>query len=65
MNRDKPKAEVDKELDEALKETFPGSDAIAVDNKADTPVRPVGRKPPIIDKDLVERLSEKAKSNKG
>lgn len=65
MNRDKPKSEVDKELDEALNETFPGSDPIAVDSKADRPVRPIDRQPPIIDKDLVEKLSEKAKSKKG
>ncbi len=65
MNRVKPKAEVDKELDEALDETFPGSDAIAVDSKDDEPVRPIDRRPPVIDKALVDRLSEKAKSNKG
>ncbi len=64
MNRDKPKAELDKELDEALDETFPGSDAIAVDEKDDKPVRPVDRQPPLIDKELVEKLSEKAKSKK-
>jgi len=64
MNREKPKSEVDKELDEALEETFPGSDAIAVDTTEDKPVRPANRKPPVIDKELVEKLSEKAKSNK-
>lgn len=64
MNREKPKSEVDKELDEALNETFPGSDAIAVDGKGDKPVRPVDRKPPLIDKELVEKLSEKTKSKK-
>jgi hypothetical protein len=64
MNREKSKTEVDKELDEALDETFPGSDAIAVDRKGDEPVRPVDRKPPLIDKDLVEKLSEKTKTQK-
>ncbi|MFT3732341.1 MAG: hypothetical protein QM780_13145 [Hyphomicrobium sp.] len=65
MNREKPKAEIDKELDEALNETFPGSDPIAVDRKDDNkPVRPVDRKPAEIDKDLVDRLAEKAKSQK-
>ncbi len=62
MNRDKPKSELDKELNEALDETFPGSDAIAVDGKADKPVRPPDRKPPVIDKQLVQKLSEKAKA---
>lgn len=64
MNREKPKAEVDKELDEALKETFPGSDAIAVDSRDDGPVRPANRKPPIIDKALVNKLAEEAKAKK-
>jgi hypothetical protein len=64
MSKEKPKAELDKELDEALDETFPGSDPIAVDRKDDEPVRPVNRRPPVIDKGLVEKLSEKAKSKK-
>jgi hypothetical protein len=64
MNRDKPKADVDQALDEALEETFPGSDPIAVDKTVDRPIRPVDRRPPVIDKDLVEKLSEKAKLNK-
>lgn len=62
MSNEKPKAQVDKELNEALKETFPGSDPIAVDRTEDKPVRPMNRRPPLIDKDLVEKLSEKAKS---
>lgn len=62
MSNEKPKAQVDIELTEALKETFPGSDPIAVDRKDDEPVRPIDRRPPLIDKNLVEKLSEKAKS---
>lgn len=61
---EKPKAQIDMELDEALKETFPGSDPIAVDRKRDEPVRPVDRRPPLIDRDLVEKLSEQAKSER-
>ncbi len=64
MNREKSKAEVDRELDEALDETFPASDAIAVDPTTDEPIRPVDRKPPLIDKHLVDKLSEKSKANK-
>ncbi len=64
MGKDKPKAELDNELDEALDETFPGSDPIAVDRQDDKPVRPADRQTPIIDKELVEKLSEKAKSKK-
>ncbi|HET6389763.1 hypothetical protein [Hyphomicrobium sp.] len=59
---EKPKAQVDQELDEALKETFPGSDPIAVDRTSDQVVRPVDRQPPLLDKDLVEKLSEQAKA---
>jgi hypothetical protein len=64
MSKDKPKVEVDKELDEALDETFPASDPIAVDRRRDEPIRPVDRRPPVIDKDLVEKLSDKAKLKK-
>jgi hypothetical protein len=64
MNRDKPKAVLDNELDEALEETFPGSDAIAIDGKNDQPVRPIHRKPPVIDKNLVDKLAEKNKSKR-
>jgi hypothetical protein len=64
MTREKPKAQVDKDLDEALNETFPGSDAIAVDGRGDKAIRPVDRKPPLIDKELVSRLAEKARSSK-
>ncbi len=62
MNSKKPKSEVDQELDEALDETFPASDAIAIDTKHDQPIRPVDRLPPRIDKSLVEKLAKKAKS---
>lgn len=64
MGTKKSKSEVDKELDEALDETFPASDPIAVDAKDDRPVRPRDRQPPRIDKDLVAKLSEKAKARK-
>jgi hypothetical protein len=62
MSGEKPKDQVDNELNEALKETFPGSDPIAVDRKEDEAVRPIDRRPPLIDKELVEKLSEQAKS---
>ncbi len=64
MTKEKPKAEIDKELNQALEDTFPGSDAIAVDSTDDKPIRPVDRKPPLIDKELVEKLAEEAKSKK-
>jgi hypothetical protein len=64
VTKDKPKAEIDKELNKALEETFPGSDPIAVDTATDRPIRPVDRKPPLIDKQLVEKLAEEAKAQK-
>ncbi len=64
VNREKSKSEIDKELDTALDETFPASDAIAVDRTEDEPIRPVDRKPALIDKGLVEKLSEQAKTKK-
>jgi len=64
MAKEKSKPEIDEELDEALDETFPGSDAIAVDRRDDAPIRPADRKPPVIDKELVEKLAEEAKAKK-
>lgn len=53
------KAEQDKELDKALEQTFPASDAVNVaqETKSDFD-RPVHRRPPAIDKKLVEKLAE-------
>jgi hypothetical protein len=62
MNTPKTKSQLDKDLDEALRETFPGSDPIAVDNTDDGPVRPMDRRPPVINKQLVEELAQKAKA---
>ncbi len=58
MSSDKSKREQDRELSEALEETFPASDAVAVNEADDRPVRPVHRKPALIDKHLVEELAE-------
>ena len=53
-----PKAELESQLDEALKDTFPASDPVSVgDVTADKPDRPIGRKPAKIDKALVEKLA--------
>jgi hypothetical protein len=53
-----PPRQLDEELDEALKETFPASDPIAVDAVTGTePDRPLHRKPAKIDKALVEQLA--------
>lgn len=59
----KSKAQLDEELNEALKETFPGSDAIAVDASSDEPIRPVSRRPSRIDRALVEDLARKVRKS--
>lgn len=52
------KAERDKELDKALEQTFPASDAVNVtqETKSDFD-RPVHRRAPAIDKELVDKLA--------
>ncbi len=56
--KDLPKADLEEQLDQALEDTFPASDPIAVgDVTTDTPDRPLHRKPAVIDRDLVERLA--------
>lgn len=59
MSRHKSKAEVDRDLDRALEQTFPASDPISMSEPEDEPVRPAGRRPPLIDKALVEDLARK------
>lgn len=58
QKKETPKAELDEQLDEALEETFPASDPVAIgDATAAKPDRPVDRKPARIDKALVDRLA--------
>jgi hypothetical protein len=59
----KSKGQLDEELNEALKETFPGSDAVAIDASLDRPIRPIGRRPPRIDKALVEDLAREVRKS--
>jgi hypothetical protein len=59
----KSKGQLDEELNEALKETFPGSDAVAIDASIDRPIRPIGRRPPRIDKALVEDLAREVRKS--
>ncbi len=63
MNEPKSKIALDKELTEALKQTFPASDPVAVDVD-DAAVRPVDRRPPLINKALVNELARKAARRK-
>ena len=62
----KKKAELEKELDKALEATFPASDAISIDNQvSDVPDRPIDRRPPTIDKKLVDKLAKEVAEKKG
>ena len=63
MTHEKSKSELDNDLNEALKETFPGSDAIAINATDDRPRRPIGRRPPQLDKNLVEELAREVKKS--
>lgn len=60
-------ADLQRELDEALKETFPASDPVNVGEvTAEEPDRPAGRRPAKIDKALVDKLAhEVARKHKG
>ncbi len=54
-----PKGELDKQLDCALRNTFPASDAVSVGEPTSTePDRPVDRRPAEIDAELVDALAE-------
>jgi hypothetical protein len=62
----KKKAELEKELDKALEATFPASDAVSIDNQvSDMPDRPIDRRPPAIDKKLVDKLAKEVAEKKG
>jgi hypothetical protein len=56
------KAELDKQLDDALKGTFPASDPVTIgEAHGAEPDRPIGRKPALLDKDLVRELADHLK----
>ena len=56
------KAELDRELNDALKGTFPASDPVTIGDATSTePDRPIGRKPALLDKELVNELAEHLK----
>lgn len=56
------KSELDRELNDALKSTFPASDPVAISDATSTePDRPIGRKPALLDKELARELAEHLK----
>ena len=60
-----PRAELEKQLDKALQETFPASDPGHVGIfTAGEPDRPIGRRPARIDKALVDKLAKQVAEHK-
>lgn len=56
------KLELDKQLNDALKDTFPASDPVSIgEAHASEPDRPIGRKPALLDKELVKELADHLK----
>jgi hypothetical protein len=54
-----PKDELEDQLEAALEQTFPASDAVTVgEPTADEAERPADRRPALIDKDLVAMLAK-------
>ena len=63
---DKKKNELEEELDNALEATFPASDPVSIGGTtSDKPKRPADRRPPKIDKDLVDKLAREVAEKKG
>lgn len=62
----KNKSELENELDTALEATFPASDPVSIEGAVSaTPDRPRDRRPPAIDKKLVEELAKEVAGKKG
>jgi hypothetical protein len=56
-----PRPELEKQLSNALKDTFPASDPVTIGEPTSTePDRPEHRRAPLIDKQLVKDLAKKA-----
>ena len=62
MQEAKSHAELEKELDQALKATFPASDPFALGEVSSEPDRPLHRKAAKLDKALVEELATNARA---
>ena len=53
--------DTEKKLDQALRESFPASDANSTNEVDAEPVRPVHRKPAEVDQHTVDKLAEQVK----
>jgi hypothetical protein len=61
MTKAKRKAATEKELDDALKQTFPASDPISLSGDESGEGARIDRAPAKLDENLVERLSREVK----
>jgi hypothetical protein len=60
MPTNKSKPEQDRDLNKALKQSFPASDPASSNETDEIPVRPIDRKPAVIDKTSVDALAKEA-----
>ncbi len=60
MTEAKTKQEKDRDLNKALEQSFPASDPASTNQSDETPVRPINRKPAIIEKSSVDALAKEA-----
>lgn len=64
--KNKKSKDLDAELENALEATFPASDPVSIgEDTSDKPDRPASRRPPQIDKHLVEELAAEVARKKG
>jgi hypothetical protein len=62
VDRKPPRAELERQLDEALEHTFPASDPVTIgEPTAHVPDRPADRQTPLIDAELVNELASHLK----
>lgn len=57
---EKSKSEQDCDLNKSLEQSFPASDPASSNKSDETPVRPMNRKPAIIEKTSVDALAKEA-----
>lgn len=57
--REKTNPTADDDREQALEQTFPASDAVSTNQADKTAVRPLDRKPALIDQSLVDELADK------
>ncbi|MEQ1695926.1 MAG: hypothetical protein ABL901_08805 [Hyphomicrobiaceae bacterium] len=60
MTATKTKQEKDSDLNKSLEQSFPASDAASSNQVDGKPVRPIGRKPAVIEKSSVDALAKEA-----